>query len=137
MKNYWRIATRFQWDALGDRLSKGWEEWRDCKVTVEPWKDTRSNKQNRKLWACLDDISRQVEWHGQKLKSEDWKHIFTAAIRRQRVTPGLDGELVVLATSTRDLSVEEFSDLLETVQSFGADHDVEWSDDSPGAGRAA
>ncbi|EGI6716719.1 hypothetical protein IGX47_000772 [Escherichia coli] len=36
----------------------------------------RSLDQNRKLWACLGDVSRQVEWHGRWLDAESWKCVF-------------------------------------------------------------
>lgn len=38
----------------------------------------RSNPQNRLMWALLQDVSRQVLWHGQRLAPEDWKDLFTA-----------------------------------------------------------
>ncbi|HFI8354852.1 TPA: recombination protein NinB [Escherichia coli] len=34
-------------------------------VTIQ--ERNRSLDQNRKLWACLGDVSRQVEWHGRWL----------------------------------------------------------------------
>ena len=40
----------------------------------------RSLPQNDKLWAMLTDISRQVDWYGQKLTPDDWKIIFTASL---------------------------------------------------------
>lgn len=58
-------------------------------VTVQ--ERTRSLDQNRKLWSVLHDISSQVVWHGMKLESEDWKHIFTAALKGQRSAPGING----------------------------------------------
>lgn len=48
---------------------------------------TRTLDQNARLWATLGDIAKQVVWHGQKLSSEDWKHIFTASLN----PPTLDG----------------------------------------------
>lgn len=38
----------------------------------------RSNPQNRLMWALLQDVSRQVLWHGERLAPEDWKDLFTA-----------------------------------------------------------
>lgn len=38
----------------------------------------RSNPQNRLMWALLQDVSRQVLWHGKRLAPEDWKDLFTA-----------------------------------------------------------
>lgn len=88
----------------------------------------RSLDQNAKLWAVLSDVSRQVDWHGQRLSKEEWKDVMTAALKRQKVVPGLDGGFVVLGTSTRRMSKQEFSDLLELIQAFGAEQGVEWGD---------
>lgn len=38
-------------------------------VTIQ--ERNRSLDQNRKLWACLGDVSRQVEWHGRWLTESD------------------------------------------------------------------
>ena len=95
-------------------------------VVVEDAK--RSLPQNAKLWAVLADVSKQVDWHGQRLTKEEWKDVFTAALKRQKVVPGLDGGFVVLGTSTRRMDKQEFSDLLELIQAFGAEHSVEWGD---------
>lgn len=91
----------------------------------------RTGEQNDRMWACLTDIARQVEWYGQKLKPDDWKDIFTASLRRARVVPGLDaGSFVPLGMRTSDMSKEEFSDLLELINAFAAEHGVtfHWSD---------
>lgn len=89
---------------------------------------TRTLSQNRRLWAMLGDISRQVRWHDQKLSSEDWKHVFTAAIKGQRIVPGLDGQLVVLGVSTSGESIKFISEVIEMMYAFGAEHNVWWSD---------
>lgn len=97
---------------------------------VEVKEPARTVSQNAFLWACLNDISHQVIWHGMKLKSEDWKHIFTAALKGQRSAPGINGGFVVLGQSTSKMRVSEFSDLLELINSFGAERGVKWSEES-------
>lgn len=97
-------------------------------VDVEVKEPRRSLDQNAKLWAVLTDVSEQVDWHGQRLTKEEWKDVMTAALKRQKVVPGLDGGFVVLGTSTRRMSKQEFSDLLELIQAFGAEQGVEWGD---------
>lgn len=88
----------------------------------------RTLSQNRKLWSMLNDISKQVRWHDQKLSPEDWKHIFTAAIKGQRIVPGLDGELVVLGVSTSNETVKFLSEVIELMYAFGSEQFVLWSD---------
>lgn len=97
-------------------------------VTIQ--EATRSLSQNAKLWACLTDISEQVVWHGQKLSSEDWKHIFTASLKGQRSAPGLEGGFVILGQSTSRMTVGELRDLIELINAFGATHGVKFSDES-------
>ncbi len=89
--------------------------------------ETRSTGQNRAMWAALHDVAAQVVWHGQKLSAEDWKHIFSAGLRKQRVAPGLDGGFVVLGQSTRAFTKAEMSDMLELIQAFGAERGVRFS----------
>jgi len=49
------------------------------RMTIDVKPETRSLQANARMWAMLADISRQVNWHGRKLTSEEWKHVFTAA----------------------------------------------------------
>jgi len=89
----------------------------------------RSLPQNDKLWACLTDISQQVEWHGQKFPPADWKDIFTASLRKSRVVPGIDpGSFVLLGLHTSDMDKEEMSALIELIHAFGAERDVVFQD---------
>ena len=88
---------------------------------------TRNLEQNAKLWACLEDLARQVIWHGIRLSSEEWKDVLTASLKRSKVVPGLDGGFVVVGQSTSRMTKKEFSDLLELVMAFGAEHEVIWS----------
>lgn len=100
-------------------LSAGW--------TWSMREQVRSDAANRKMWAMLRDISRQVEWHGQKLSTDDWKHIFSAAVEQQRAVPGLNGGFVVLGISTRKQSKKWFSDMFEVMHAFAAEHQVKFT----------
>lgn len=92
---------------------------------------TRSIQQNKMLWSCLGDVSRQVNWHGRWLDAESWKCIFTAALKQQDVVPNLAGNgFVVIGQSTSKMRVGEFAELLELIQAFGAEKNVKWSDES-------
>lgn len=89
--------------------------------------EVRSDAQNRRMWAMLRDISRQVEWYGQKLEDTDWKHVFSAAVEQQRAVPGLNGGFVVLGISTRRQSKKWFSDMFEVMEAFAAEHGVKFT----------
>lgn len=99
-------------------------------LTITIQEKTRSLEQNARLWATLRDISEQVVWCGRKMDSESWKHVFTAALKKQETVPGLNGGFVVLGQSTRKMSVREMSDLIELMNAFGAEHGVRWSEES-------
>lgn len=93
-------------------------------VKVEPEK--RSTEQNKRLWAMLGDISAQVDWYGQKLAPEDWKHVFSSAMKKQRAVPGIDGGFVVLGQSTSKMSKAEMSEMQTLMEAFGAERDVKF-----------
>jgi hypothetical protein len=87
----------------------------------------RSTEQNARMWAMLTDVSKQVDWYGRKLTPEEWKHVFSASLKRQDVVPGLDGSFVVLGLSTSKMTVREMSDLMELVSAFGAQQGVRFT----------
>lgn len=88
---------------------------------------TRSLDQNAKLWPMLADVSRQVNWYGQKLTADEWKDVFSASLKQQKVVPGIDGGFVVCGQRTSTMGKKLFSDLIELMMAFGAQHGVRWS----------
>jgi hypothetical protein len=97
-------------------------------LTVKP--ATRSTEQNRRLWALLTEVSQQVEWYGKRLTPEDWKHVFTASLRKLDVVPNLDGTgFVALGMSTSRMTVAEMGDLMTLIEAFGAQRGVRFADE--------
>jgi hypothetical protein len=94
-----------------------------CKACGQPL-SPRTTEQNSRMWAMLHDIETQVEWHGQHLTAEEWKAVFTAAIKKQKVVPGIDGGFVVLGTSTRRMTKRELTELMDFIEYFGVEHNV-------------
>ena len=88
---------------------------------------TRTNDQNAKLWPLLSDVSRQVDWYGNKLTPDEWKDVFSAALSKQKVVPGIDGGFVVCGLKTSKMGKKEFSDLLELILAFGTQQGVVWT----------
>lgn len=119
-----QALTAQLWPAVKSLLMAG------HRLTLELRQETRSNAQNRRMWAMLADIARQVVWHGQKLDSEDWKHVFSASLNKQRAVPGLDGGFVVLGTRTSKMTKPEMSDMIELMYAFGAQNNVTWRNDA-------
>lgn len=97
-------------------------------VTIK--EPTRSLEANSALWAKLNDVSSQVDWHGRKLDAESWKHIFSSSLAKLDVVPNLDGTgFVALGLSTSKMSKKMMSDLLELITAFGTQKGVVWGDD--------
>ena len=62
--------------------------------------------------------------------TDEWKDVFSAALKKQKVVPGLDGGFVVCGQSTSRMSKREFSDLVELIYAFGAERGVVFSGQS-------
>lgn len=90
--------------------------------TIKP--ATRSLEQNALLWPLLQEVSRQVDWYGQKLTDEEWKDVFTASLKKQKAVPGIEGGFVVCGQRTSTMSKANFSELVELIHAFGAQHGV-------------
>lgn len=105
-----------------------------CMTAPEGWiakfsEPTRNLEQNAKLWALLSEVSSQVDWYGQKLTSEEWKDVFSASLKRQKVVPGLDGGFVVCGQRTSQMGKREFGELIELITAFGAERGVVFGDE--------
>jgi hypothetical protein len=96
-------------------------------IIIRPAKSKRSLAQNAKMWPLLQDVSDQVEWYGNKLTPDEWKDVFTAAYKRQKTVPGIDGGFVVIGAHTSKMSVSELSDIIEIIYAFGSERNVRWS----------
>jgi hypothetical protein len=92
-----------------------------CVTVGEP---TRSLEQNALMWPLLQRLADQVMWHGVKLSPEDWKEMLTASLRKQRAVPGIDGGFVVFGERTKTYTKAQFSELIELIYAFGAQHGV-------------
>lgn len=112
------------WSELWTQIKGETLQGHRLEVTVKPQR--RSTDQNALLWVLLGEVSRQVDWHGQKLEPAEWKDVFTASLKRQKVVPGLDGGFVVLGSSTSRMDKQEFSELVELVYAFGAQQGVQF-----------
>ena len=115
------VAAQSVWRLAKAHLAAG----RRMVLSLTP--ETRSSAQNRRLWAMLGEIAAQVDWYGQKLSADDWKHVLSASLRKQRAVPGIDGGFVVLGLSTSKMSKAEMSELQTLMEAFGAEKGVRFS----------
>lgn len=116
-----KILTQQIWPLIKASIIAG------HRMMVEVKQETRSLEQNSRLWAMLTDVSKQVTWYGRKLTPEEWKHVFTAALEKQDVVPGIDGGFVVLGKSTSKMTKGEMSELQTLIEAFGAQQGVKFT----------
>jgi hypothetical protein len=112
-------------------LAASWAQKSPDGTRIEFKRSKRTLPQNDLMWARLTEISRQVEWYGQMLTNDDWKEMFTASLKKQRVVPGLDaGTFVVLGMRTSDMSAEEMGNLLDLIDAFAAERGVTFKENA-------
>lgn len=90
----------------------------------------RTLAQNDRMWAMLTDIAAQKEHTGRRYTPDQWKVIFMHACGREvQFIPSLDGSTFIpWGQSSRDLSKQEMSDLIEFMLSWGAENGVVFHD---------
>lgn len=93
-------------------------------VVIKP--ANRSLEQNALMWPLLQELSENVDWHGNKLSDEEWKDVLSASLKQQKVVPGIDGGFVVLGQRTSQMTKKDFSELLELIYAFGAQQGIDW-----------
>lgn len=120
-QGYEMIKTKI-WPWLKVQLEQGHQ------MVLLAHKEKRSDAQNRVMWARLADVSEQVQWYGRMLTTEDWKHVFSASMRKMDVVPNLEGTgFVALGLATSAMTKSELQDLNEIIMAFGSQRSVAWS----------
>lgn len=91
---------------------------------------TRSLEANAQMWVLLECFAEQLEWPVNgvmtKLSKEEWKTLTTAAFEREqvRVSPGLDGGMVMLGARTRQYGKAKMSEFIDFLQAVGTERGV-------------
>lgn len=82
----------------------------------------RTDEQNRTMWLWLAAFEEQAELSGKRFSKEQWKVIFLQALGKElEVLPTLDGKSWFPAGfRSSKLTIPEFSDLIELIQSEAA-----------------
>ena len=78
------------------------------------------------MWANLEDIAQQIIWYGVKLTKEEWKDVLTAALKKQKVVPGIEGGFVIIGARTSKMTVAEMTELIELSTAFGTQQGVKF-----------
>lgn len=94
----------------------------------------RTNAQNDLMWALIDQIA-AAKPQGRVLSGDAWKALFMASAGFQcQFEPSLDGQGVVpLGFKSSRLNKAEFSDVIEAIYSYAAEHGIVLSDEPQGA----
>ena len=88
---------------------------------------SRTNEQNAKLWAMIEDV-RRAEPEGRMWLNETWKCAFMHHLGWQmKFAMSLEGnDPFPIGYRSSKLTVAQMSDLIECVYEYGAKHRVEW-----------
>ena len=92
------------------------------RITVDP--PGRTTDQNARLHAMLQDIAEQKEWNGERLTVEEWKRLFSAAVFKEKMLPGLNGGIVIVPKFTHRMSKAELSELMEFVTAWAVENEI-------------
>ena len=97
-------------------------------VEIRP--ETRSDAQNRLMWPLLTDVSNQAMHFGRQLPPGEWKNGFVMALDNAEFIPGIQpGTIWPLGLSTSIFGKAKFSDLIEVIYAYGAEHEVRFRTD--------
>jgi hypothetical protein len=91
----------------------------------------RSDDQNRRFHAMIDDLVRQ-EPEGRVLSKDMWKAIVIHSWRKDTVFErDLDGDIFPGPKRSSELSVREMGECMEIMNVYAAKHGVVWSEPMP------
>jgi hypothetical protein len=89
---------------------------------------TRSDAQNDKMWALIEDVMNAMP-EGRQHTKDVWKCIFMNALGHETAfAMGLNNEIFPIGFKSSHLSVRQMSDLIEVIYAYGAKHNVKWSE---------
>jgi hypothetical protein len=108
---------------------------------VQPWQEMLTDEQRRFLNAICGDLAQQINWHGNRLTKDDWRHFIAGTVLGWRMMPAYDrGEgapgFVMLGGSSLNLRKAECVEAITMALHIG-DHPeeqrlnckrVRWSD---------
>jgi hypothetical protein len=104
--------------ALIDRAPDTW--------IAEVREATRSDAQNRKLWALLNDVAASKPG-GRSHTPDVWKSLFLSAMGHEQLFEiGLDGRPFPMGFRSSKLTVPQMADLITFIQQWGDANGVRW-----------
>jgi len=95
-------------------------------LEIKPYKRKRTVSQNSRYWAILTEIAQQLKPNDQEYSPETWHEYFKAKMIGKD-TILIDGEAEVIAKSSANLEVQEFTDYMTQVEAWAIEHGVQFS----------
>lgn len=90
----------------------------------------RSDEQNAKLWAMLNDVALSKP-DGRQHTPDTWKALFMQALGHEQLFEiGLDGRPFPLGFRSSRLTVAQMADLITFIQQWGDARNVKWSNEA-------
>lgn len=59
-------------------------------INSEPWLEALTEQQRKILNAACGDLADQINWHGNRLSKDDWRHMIAGTILGWRMMPAID-----------------------------------------------
>lgn len=94
---------------------------------VEPWQESMMSREQQKLLnSACGDLADQIEWHGNNLSKDDWRHFLSGTVMGWRMMPAYDkGEgapgFIMLGGSSLKLKKSECSEAITMAFHIGDD----------------
>ena len=100
----------------------------DIARAPEPWQEMLSRQQQKILNAACGDLGSQLQWYGNRLSKDDWRHFIAGTVLGWRMLPGIDmgngaPGFVMLGGSSLDLSKAQCIEAITLVFAIG---DAPW-----------
>lgn len=99
-------------------------------VTIRLAHESRTEAQNRHLWPMLQCFAQQKEYGGKLRTNKEWKIILISAYKFDPagIVIGINGEVVNLNYSSKELNRSQFSEFIELIYAQGSEWGIKWSD---------
>jgi|DEB19_MinimDraft_3_1074340.scaffolds.fasta_scaffold74773_2 hypothetical protein len=98
-----------------------------CKIA----KATRSDRQNRKMWAMIKDMCQQIEGMNRFTADQVKLQFLNALGVEMTFLPELDGQgMFPVGMRSSTLTKEQFAGLITLMLAYGDKHEVRWSKES-------
>jgi hypothetical protein len=128
------IRTADQADQLAREVKDKLRTIEAIEVSVQPFKPPKTRDQEDKFHAMLRDVVKSgIEWGGRKRTFEEWKILVKSAIQYAEGNPvdivrGIEGEVVYMPSSCATWKRQDYSNAIEYLYAFGAEHDVHFTE---------